>query len=727
MSTSLVFSVRLHEGWYHGADGKPSPARFFQALVAGRGLSGPLPPESVSALEWLEQLPPPIVALPAMQPGQQVTNYVPNNDLDAKQGDHRRVGEIRTKKIIRPLLFDAEVPFIYCWSIPAELHNESAIIELRKLADSVFQFGRTVDTGWAWAEELPAEDVEELLSAHRGSVRRPSSSTGSVEYPKPGSLASLKRRHNDMASRYHLSADRKGQTFTRRAKPRWGRASYDNAAVQVCFDLTDRQTGEFQPWPLTGAMPLVIAIRDQAVDRLVESFPDRELEIQQALVGRRPDGKNAGRTSARIRMIPLPSIGHSQTSQDIRRILIEIPSDCLLRSDDVTWAFSAQEHEIHGRKVDLVRSQAHQQLKHYGIESGRSAATWQTVTPLALTAATRRRIEPDTRKRVDADKKATMEKRAEQMAAESAIRRALRHSGIDVPLESVRVQREPFTARGSRTNEYDAAPRFSHHALWHAELEFEQPIQGPLVLGDGRFMGLGLLRPSASRLSPLAFLIGDVLPGDFDAVALTDSFRRAVMACVRNHTGSSRLDPYVTGHNRDGSPTKRERQPHVAYACDPTTNRLLIFPPQTPNADRFAKQHHAVESATRNLKLLHSASCGSLKIIPVVEQYSADHLDRLTTTSAVWTSLTPYFVSRFAKKTTAEDVIRLDVMSECKRHGLPRPIRVDIDSRKSSSGKGLSAMLTVAFKCPVSGPMLLGKTRHKGGGLFSGMTVEPKG
>jgi len=56
MSKLLVISIRLHEGRYHGAgDWPPAPARLFQALVAGAGLSGPLQSEQIAALKWLEE------------------------------------------------------------------------------------------------------------------------------------------------------------------------------------------------------------------------------------------------------------------------------------------------------------------------------------------------------------------------------------------------------------------------------------------------------------------------------------------------------------------------------------------------------------------------------------------------------------------------------------------------------------------------------------------------
>jgi len=105
MTNVLLISVRFHEGRYHGTnDWPPSPARLFQALTAGAGLQGPLQTEQVDALEWLETMPPPIMAAPTIRKGQAVGNFVPNNDMDAVGGDPRRIGSIRAKKEIRPLV-----------------------------------------------------------------------------------------------------------------------------------------------------------------------------------------------------------------------------------------------------------------------------------------------------------------------------------------------------------------------------------------------------------------------------------------------------------------------------------------------------------------------------------------------------------------------------------------------------------------------------------------------
>jgi hypothetical protein len=58
----------------------------------------------------------------------------------------------------------------------------------------------------------------------------------------------------------------------------------------------------------------------------------------------------------------------------------------------------------------------------------------------------------------------------------------------------VRVQVDPFSPRGSRADAF-SADRFGSRRLYHVHIEFVEPIAGPLILGDGRWLGLGLMRP----------------------------------------------------------------------------------------------------------------------------------------------------------------------------------------------------------------------------------------
>src|ERR1700676_384636 len=103
MSSAFLLFVRLHDGRYHGRpEWPPSPARLFQALIAGAARGEMIAKEDRRAFVWLESLKAPLIAAPPMRAGQSFSNFVPNNDMDAVGGDPKRVSKIRAPKLIRP-------------------------------------------------------------------------------------------------------------------------------------------------------------------------------------------------------------------------------------------------------------------------------------------------------------------------------------------------------------------------------------------------------------------------------------------------------------------------------------------------------------------------------------------------------------------------------------------------------------------------------------------------
>ena len=79
----LLISCHLHDDRYLGAGPwPPAPARLFQALVSAASHGNEIAPPDRAALEWLEKLGPPEIAVPRSRRGQAVVVYVPNNDLD---------------------------------------------------------------------------------------------------------------------------------------------------------------------------------------------------------------------------------------------------------------------------------------------------------------------------------------------------------------------------------------------------------------------------------------------------------------------------------------------------------------------------------------------------------------------------------------------------------------------------------------------------------------------
>lgn len=713
MSDALLISVRFHEGWYHGSGQTPSPARLFQSLVAGAGISGPMPQETVSALAWLERQSPPIVAAPTSTRGQSVVNFVPNNDLDSRQGDHRRIGEIRTKKQISPLLFDAEIPFLFAWSLEDDLARVTAA-QVCDLADRIYQLGRTVDAAWAWGELLSADILNDRLLEYPGIVRRPSSGSGDVDCPGPGSLESLHRRYSEGATQFSMTSDGKGQTFRRRAKPKWVKVNYGGNSSQLLFELRNGTGGGFAPWPLDRVVSLVSSVRDLAADKLRTAIPARTIDIDRVLIGRRPTGEHAGPQNERLRIIPLPSIGHPQADMQVRRVLVTIPGECPLRVDDVNWSCSGLQivHPVSTESVDVVRADDQSQLEFFGCD--RPARVWRTITPVSLPDAARRRIDPQ---RLGEEAKGGPEKHREHVTAAASVVTALRHAGFSPALFSVRVQREPFDPKGVRVEPFAEGTRFNKHALWHVELEFDSPQLGPMTIGDGRFLGLGLMRPVIKRAGVFAFSIESGLVVNADPIRLSRAFRRAVMARVRDVLGNDRLPAYFTGHQEDGAPRRSEDEPHLSFQFDPINQQLLILSPELLNRcrQRDSKDDDAVlESALKDFRELRSGPDGNLKISPALLDSTTNPL---LADSKVWESVTPYQVNRHARKSTAETVLRNDVLIECERRNLPRP-EVTVLNWSVDPKSGLRGNLQLKFISPVSGPIVLGRSRHLGGGIF---------
>jgi CRISPR-associated protein Csb2 len=81
--------------------------------------------------------------------------------------------------------------------------------------------------------------------------------------------------------------------------------------------------------------------------------------------------------------------------------------------------------------------------------------------------------------------------------------------------------------------------------------------------------------------------------------------------------------------------------------------------------------------------------------------------DALFAACEVWMAATPYAPTRHAKR-NGRDSLHDDVLQEVQRRRLPVPLAIE---------KGENLLLH--FRVAVPGPVLLGKTIHFGGGLFT--------
>ena len=718
MKRALVITVHFHEGRYHGSDNwPPDPARLFQALVAGSANGSKLPVEDVAALEWLQEIEAPIILAPTVRKGNFYKIYVPNNDLDAKGGNPGRIAEIRTAvKTIRPFIFDTSVPLLYVWQFYGCTVDTDNARTICQIAGRLYQLGRGVDMAWALGEILNTDELESRLACHNGVIYRPTKgATGTALLcPAEGSFASLRERYD--ATRKRFTVIPKGRTvkhvLSQPPKPRFAKVMYDAPPCYFLFDM--RTVGDkeaFFTWSPMKTVELVEYIRDQVVSRLKNSLPKEVGKIDQVLIGREATEVDK---AIRVRIVPLSSIGHEHADHAIRRVLIVVPPNCLLRPDDITWAFSSLEYLTGEILWNLVRSEEQEMLHHYGIGDGEQNIfrVWRTITPAALPI-------PHPGRKNDRPRHIATEEKASH-----AVKQALRHVGITTPVEAVRVQREPFDRNGSRAEEFVVPERFTRHALHHVEVSFTQPVRGPLIIGNGRYLGLGLMAPKKVVSSDVLFfsIKSEKNIATTDATLLLHAVRRALMSLSKDDTGH--VHRLFSGHESEGSPARSGRHEHVFLATDDTNengylDRLIVAAPWA--CDHTTKGNHeqrvSFDKVVRKLTYVRAGRLGAFNLGPACALATGDPL---VGPARVWESRTEYRPTRHAeRRKDMRTAVLHDIFAECERRGIPKPEIEILELGAGPNGGNIASRLRLHFKVAVEGPLMLGQDSHSGGGLFS--------
>jgi CRISPR-associated protein Csb2 len=287
------------------------------------------------------------------------------------------------------------------------------------------------------------------------------------------------------------------------------------------------------------------------------------------------------------------------------------------------------------------------------------------------------------------------------------------------------------SADGSRRIWLSGRPRL------HAEITLPSPVSGPLIIGDGRWLGLGLMAPVHE--GPPAIHLFSIHPGEAPAVAareaVTRALRNAVMARVdgewRGHRQDRRNEPlplFFTGHAPDGKPARSGSHEHLFFLADDMDgdgkiDRLAVVAPHL--ADRTVAYNPDQGSDTRDrLQMLDRAladfailRAGRAGLLRLTRLGEPDADDPLFGRGKTWLSRTSYRPTRHPKRGDIEAATAADLANECARRGLPCP-RVEIIQCKIGRRGGLAVRARLHFKTAISGPLLLGRDSHFGAGLF---------
>jgi CRISPR-associated protein Csb2 len=235
---------------------------------------------------------------------------------------------------------------------------------------------------------------------------------------------------------------------------------------------------------------------------LMSHCPDEPPEI---LSGHRSDGSPSERDHLAI--VPLPFVGHAHATGSILGVALILPRD--VSSEDRlgvyaavdAWERSARQEDEDTPRLPLRLGPAGvlelERVEWAPVQSSlrastwcKSAHVWDSATPVALDHNPGDLRSRDSRKLSKAIEEAT-----------ETINRAVARIGLPTPAAVEILPAAPL-AGATKASKYPAYPELpgrTRRVLTHVQLTFGQLVRGPILLGAGRYHGLGLFRPQVIR------------------------------------------------------------------------------------------------------------------------------------------------------------------------------------------------------------------------------------
>ena len=544
----IAVEVRLLTGRYvatahhdrHAHEWPPHPARLFSALVAAWADADTADANERAALEWLERQGAP--AITASHPDsvsvrRPVSHFVPVNDASVIAGSQyrRRADQLADLQDehdqLLEALTDEVTPTVE--RLRDKIDKERDVASLveavgstnPKAAEALLPEGRgkqerqfpsvTPDSPcviFRWDESADpgvAAALDALLSrvarlGHSSSLvscrlvdsvpeptLRPGEGPMVLRCTQRGQLDALERahaRHGGVRPRaLPFLGVRYGQVRSEDDEAK-SVSRPDIAGDLVVFEIPAGKRG----LPVTRTVELVETLRGALFHHAEDPLPE-------GLSGHLPNGSPS--RDPHVAFVSLPNVGHAHADGRLMGLAVLLPDG--LDEFAARAAYRAigrweQSEPLDlcrltlagGDVIDLQRKQPPFELS--SLRSGtwaRASRSWASVTPIALPKNPGRlaRGSPSARAKAWA-------------AAEAQVRQSCVHVGLPEP-EAVAVSFDPLITGVRGAAAYPAFVQGTRRGegvrrrLVHAAVRFAEEVEGPFVMGSGRFVGLGLMRP----------------------------------------------------------------------------------------------------------------------------------------------------------------------------------------------------------------------------------------
>jgi CRISPR-associated protein Csb2 len=477
MPQYLCLSATLLTSRYHAEEWPPSPARAFQALVAGVMTGGYRRHwgAAQSALAWLERLPPPEIAACPERAGESYRLAVPNNDFDVvarewAKGKSADPSAIRTMKAVAPKFLPASGPHVhYLWNLDDQPEKE-----IRKHSESLAAAAHCLHT-LGWGVDMAFAGVSVVENPEWPTLRRwrvsPSGALRTV--PVPGFLADLR----DCYERFQRRT--KGAGVDPNTHPTVVGYEYYQRVGEVrrpfvAFRMVRTDSGEGeQPYSRAAHESMKVAAwMRHATAEALRTLLNDEKRLNEFVLGH----VDSGERSHRLSFLPLPSVGHRHVDGRIRRIAVVEP----LGADGSIVARTSQVLPgaalvAEGSSRPLCRLAPVDEKDKVVQQYTGHARAWRTVTPMILHgfSAQRGQISP--------------------AKTEKLLREAFAEAGYPPEsIQSLAIQPAPMVAGAVGARDILVPAHLAKWPRYHVRVEFASPVPGPVLAGIGRHYGIGL-------------------------------------------------------------------------------------------------------------------------------------------------------------------------------------------------------------------------------------------
>lgn len=546
MKQFLCIQVRFLRGSCHGrGDGDvpewpPSPLRLFQALVAAASSRWGKQIDSVADfLRWLEGLSAPEILAPPARRTASFRLYVPNNTADLavpawKKGSQSNLKDVKKYRDMRPEKDvrghqieneDEDAPVSFVWTVEkldgdVNLH----IDRLKDAAASLTHLGWGIDMAAADARLLSAAEVEKLPGE---SYRPVDEETGlQIRVPVRGTFEALKERHHNKFLK-RIRIEGKDQTFqpvpdlTTFRKAYYLSANKSRKPCVTAFALRPREqntSARFQAFdPVEQGTAVAAMVRDLVSETKFHTqlgWQPKDLAMLHGHGETENDDRSHQPVSGpRLAILPLPTIeprgqGQSKVIGSIRRVLLTI-----MRGDEKSPAnLDEVQRLLDGR--DLRPNSNDRRIPFLSRiyyedkvvrEYLRPAKSWATVTPVVLPGfddpgGLRRKLRPPQVENLSAKEKKEILRKLEKRT-EDLLRKAILHAGYSAEMaENAKLcwRGTGFWPGAALASKNFVPPYLRHFRRLHVRIDWRDSkgesieVTGPVCLGSGRFLGMGL-------------------------------------------------------------------------------------------------------------------------------------------------------------------------------------------------------------------------------------------